>query len=130
MIDTGGTRNGWNARVTRLGADSLLAVLNVPSATSDFAGKYTCGPPSLQLASATLHVLHGNAITTQISNLSSILHLEMTNGGSPRHERSIDPSEVQFDKKSMPSNSDIECRRKRNRLSLKQLEFSGISELE
>ena len=54
----------------------------------------------------------------------------MTNGGSPRHERSIDPSEVQFDKKSMPSNSDIECRRKRNRLSLKQLEFSGISELE
>jgi len=55
----GGTRNGWNARVTRLGSDSLLAVLNVPSATSDFAGKYTCGPPSLQLASVTLHVLHG-----------------------------------------------------------------------
>jgi len=54
-----GSRSGWKARVTRLGPDSLLAVLNVPSATSDFAGKYTCGPPSLQLASVTLHVLHG-----------------------------------------------------------------------
>jgi hypothetical protein len=45
--------------VTRLGPDSLLAVLNVPPATPDFAGNYSCGPPSLQPASVTLHVLNG-----------------------------------------------------------------------
>ncbi len=55
----GATKLGWSARVTRLGPDSLLAVLNVPPATSDFAGNYSCGPPSLQMASVTLHVLNG-----------------------------------------------------------------------
>lgn len=45
--------------MTRLGPDSLLAVLNVPPATPDFAGNYSCGPPSLQPASVTLHVLNG-----------------------------------------------------------------------
>jgi len=55
----GATKYGWSARVTRLGPDSLLAVLNVPPATPDFAGNYSCGPPSLQPASVTLHVLNG-----------------------------------------------------------------------
>ena len=59
LCQIGSTKIGWNARVTRLGQDSLLATLNLPSATSDFTGNYTCGPPSLQLASVTLHVLHG-----------------------------------------------------------------------
>ncbi|XP_046640324.1 uncharacterized protein LOC124324165 isoform X3 [Daphnia pulicaria] len=62
----GATKYGWSARVTRLGPDSLLAVLNVPPATPDFAGNYSCGPPSLQPASVTLHVLnvHARAIST------------------------------------------------------------------
>ncbi|XP_046462777.1 uncharacterized protein LOC124208948 isoform X2 [Daphnia pulex] len=59
LASSGATKYGWSARVTRLGPDSLLAVLNVPPATPDFAGNYSCGPPSLQPASVTLHVLNG-----------------------------------------------------------------------
>lgn len=59
LASSGATKYGWSARVTRLGPDSLLAVLNVPPATPDFAGNYSCGPPSLQPASVALHVLNG-----------------------------------------------------------------------
>ena len=69
QFSAGATKNGWSARVTRLGPDSLLAVLNVPPATPDFVGNYSCGPPSLQLASITLHVLNGTQYTNIYSQL-------------------------------------------------------------
>lgn len=64
--------------MTRLGPDSLLAVLNVPPATPDFAGNYSCGPPSLQLASVTLHVLNGKQMHLAAISSQTLLNSPTT----------------------------------------------------
>lgn len=66
--------------MTRLDADSLLAVLNVPPATADFAGNYSCGSPSLQMASVTLHVLNGMLTQCLSCNFQYVLVLPICIG--------------------------------------------------
>ena len=85
IIGTGATKSGWSARVTRLDADSLLAVLNVPPATADFAGNYSCGSPSLQMASVTLHVLNGTLVASLAScnTFSSCINLHRQRAEHP-----------------------------------------------